>query len=132
LLADQFFETFPQLADVRFGHRWGGAIDLCTRFCAFFGTAMSGSAAYALGFTGLGVGASRFGANVMLDLLAGETTERTELEMVRKRPMPFPPEPLAYPTVQITRRAIARADRNDGKRGLYLRTLDKLGLGFDS
>jgi glycine/D-amino acid oxidase-like deaminating enzyme len=132
LLAEHFYATFPQLVDVSFSHRWGGAIDLCTRFCAFFGTTWRGSLAYALGYTGLGVGASRFGANVMLDLLAGTPTERTELDMVRSRPLPFPPEPLTYPSVQLTRRAIARADKNNGKRGLYLRSLDKLGLGFDS
>jgi glycine/D-amino acid oxidase-like deaminating enzyme len=132
LLASHFFETFPQLEDLTFSHRWGGAIDLCTRFCAFFGTGIGGSVAYALGYTGLGVGATRFGANVMLDLLAGTPTERTELEMVRSRPLPLPPEPLAYPSVQLTRRAIAKADRNEGRRGPYLRTLDKLGLGFDS
>ena len=47
LLARQFFETFPQLEGLRFTHRWGGAIDTCTRFCAFFGTAYGGRAAYA-------------------------------------------------------------------------------------
>ena len=70
-LAAHFFETFPQLEGLRFTHRWGGAIDTCTRFFAFYGTAFSGRAAYALGYTGLGVGASRFGADVMLDLLSG-------------------------------------------------------------
>ncbi len=35
--------------------------------------------AYALGYTGLGVAATRFGADVALDLLAGEDTERTRL-----------------------------------------------------
>ena len=71
LLARQFFETFPQLEGLRFSHQWGGAIDTCTRFFAFYGTAYAGRAAYALGYTGLGVGATRFGANVMLDLLDG-------------------------------------------------------------
>ena len=71
LLARHFFETFPQLEGLRFSHAWGGAIDTCTRFCAFFGTAYGGRVAYALGYTGLGVGASRFGADVMLDLLDG-------------------------------------------------------------
>jgi hypothetical protein len=46
-------------------------IDTCSRFSGFFGTAHGGWLAYALGYTGLGVGASRFGAQVMLDLLAG-------------------------------------------------------------
>jgi hypothetical protein len=34
--------------------------------------------------------------------------------------------------IQLTRRSIARADRHDGRRDLWLRTLDRLGLGFDS
>lgn len=131
-LSAQFFETFPQLHEIGFTHAWGGAIDTCTRFCAFYGTALRGRATYALGFTGLGVGASRFAANVMLDLLDGEPTERTELSMVKDRPMPFPPEPAAYASIALTKRALARADDNGGRRGAWLRTMDKLGFGFDS
>jgi len=132
LLASQFFATFPQLVDVRFSHAWGGVIDTCARFCAFYGTAHGGRLAYAAGYTGLGVGASRFGANVMLDLLAGEQTERTSLSMVRSKPLPFPPEPARSAAIQLTRASIAKADRNEGRRDLWLRALDRLGLGFDS
>ena len=96
------------------------------------GTALAGKVAYVLGYTGLGVGASRFGADVMLDLLAGQPTERTELDFVRRRPLPFPPEPLAYVGIQATRWSLARADRREGRRNLWLRTLDRAGLGFDS
>src|ERR1035441_2672599 len=132
LLASQFFTTFPQLADIRFSHAWGGVIDTCARFCAFYGTAHEGRLAYAAGYTGLGVGASRFGANVMLDLLAGQPSELTELSMVRSKPLPFPPEPVRSAVIQLTRASLARADRNEGRRDLWLRTLDRLGLGFDS
>ena len=132
LLAEHFFDTFPQLEGLRFTHAWGGPIDTCTRFCAFFGTAHEGQVAYAAGFTGLGVGATRFGADVMLDLLAGEETERTRLAMVRSVPIPFPPEPAAWIGITATRWSLAQADRNDGQRNLWLRTLDRLGLGFDS
>jgi glycine/D-amino acid oxidase-like deaminating enzyme len=131
LLAEHFAETFPQLAGVRFSHRWGGVIDTCTRFCAFFGTALRGRVGYALGYTGLGVGASRFAADVLLDLLDGLDTERTQLAMVRRRPVPFPPEPLAWAGIQLTRWSLARADET-GRRNAWLRTLDRLGLGFDS
>ena len=132
LLAGQFFETFPQLDGLSFTHRWGGVIDTCSRFCAFFGTARSGRLAYAAGYTGLGVGASRFGARVLLDLLGGTPTELTELEMVRTRPIPFPPEPLRSGGIQLTRWSLARADRDQGRRNLWLRALDRVGLGFDS
>jgi glycine/D-amino acid oxidase-like deaminating enzyme len=131
-LAAHFFTTFPQLEGIRFSHRWGGVIDTCSRFCAFYGTAQRGRAAYALGFTGLGVGASRFGARVMLDLLSGEPTELTRLRLVRSKPVPFPPEPLAYLGIQATRWSLARADRRGGRRNLWLRALDTAGLGFDS
>jgi glycine/D-amino acid oxidase-like deaminating enzyme len=132
-LAAHFFATFPPLAgQVRFSHAWGGVIDTCSRFCAFFGTAYSGRLGYAAGYTGLGVGASRFGANVMLDLLGGEPTERTSLRMVRTRPVPFPPEPVRSAVIQLTRASLARADRHQGRRNIWLRTLDRLGLGFDS
>ncbi|MEI5005993.1 FAD-dependent oxidoreductase [Streptomyces sp. PmtA] len=131
-LAGQFFECFPQLEGLRFSHAWGGAIDTCSRFSAFFGTAHGGKVAYAAGYTGLGVGATRFGADVMLDLLAGERTERTELEMVRRKPLPFPPEPVAWAGIGITKWSLARADARGGRRNLWLRAMDRLGLGFDS
>ena len=131
-IAGHFFITFPQLADVRFSHRWAGAIDTNTRFCAHWGLAGRGRIAYVNGFTGLGVGAARFAADVCLDLLDGRPTERTELEMVRRRPLPFPPEPLASIGIQATRWSLERADHGAGRRNLFLRTLDRLGLGFDS
>jgi len=131
-LAGHFFDTFPQLEGLRFTHRWGGAIDTCTRFCAFYGQAMRGQVVYALGYTGLGVGATRFGATVMLDLLAGADTQRTRLEMVRRRPIPFPPEPFAFAGIEATRWSLARADRHQGRRNAWLRLLDRVGVGFDS
>jgi glycine/D-amino acid oxidase-like deaminating enzyme len=131
-LAQHFFTTFPQLEGVRFTHRWGGAIDTCSRFSVFFGTAHGGRLAYALGYTGLGVGATRFGARVALDLLDGRETDATRLRYVRRKPVPFPPEPLRTGVIQLTRNRLAAADRDEGRRGLWLRTLDRLGLGFDS
>lgn len=131
-LASHFFTTFPQLEGVRFSHRWAGVIDTCSRFFAFHATAHGGRVAYSAGFTGLGVAATRFAANVMLDQLAGLETERTALRMVGELPLPFPPEPATYPVVQVVRRALDRADHREGKRDLFLRTLDVVGLGFDS
>lgn len=131
-LAAHFFLTFPQLDDVRFGHRWAGPIDANSRFCAHWGLAERGRVAYSNGFTGLGVAAARFAADVCLDLLEGVPTERTELEMVRRRPTPFPPEPVASIGVQATRWSLDWADHHGGRRNLFLRTLDRIGLGFDS
>lgn len=131
-LAAHFFTTFPQLEGVRFSHRWAGAIDTSTRFCAFFGTAAKRRVAYALGYTGLGVSATHFAGDVVLDLLDGLETPATTSRMVRERPLPFPPEPFAWLGVQATRLALDRADHRSGRRGPLLKTLDALGLGFDS
>lgn len=132
LLADHFLQTFPQLEGLRFTHAWGGVIDTCSRYSVFWGQAYKKKLAYAMGYTGLGVGASRFGAQVMLDLINGEKTERTELQMVKSKPFPFPPEPFRSPIINFTRWSLDQADRNRGRRNLWLKTLDALGLGFDS
>jgi glycine/D-amino acid oxidase-like deaminating enzyme len=131
-LAEHFLQTFPQLRGIRFSHAWGGAIDTCARFSAFWGTAHEGRVAYVVGYTGLGVGASRFGAATMLDLLDGRETERTALEMVRTKPLPFPPEPLRSLGIHWTTSALQKADADGGRRNLWLRALDRVGLGFDS
>lgn len=131
-LAQRFHAGFPQLRGIRFTHRWGGAIDTCSRFFAFYGLAHGGHVSYAVGHTGLGVGASRFAAGVGLELLDGRESEITNLRYVRERPTPFPPEPLRWPTIQFTRNRIAAADLNGGREGIWLRTLSRLGLGFNS
>lgn len=132
LLAKQFFDTFPQLEGLNFSHRWAGPIDATARFTAAYGTAHAGRVAFAAGHTGLGVGASRFSADVALDLLAGEATSRTRYGIVTRKPFPIPPEPIRNPIVQFTRARTFDADNNAGKRGLWLRTLDAFGVGFNS
>lgn len=131
LLSKHFFETFPQLEDVRFSHAWGGAIDVCSRFSVFWGRSMGGRVGYALGYTGLGVAASRFGAEVMLDLIDGRRTRSVSTDFVKKKPLPFPPEPFRFLGIQATRWSLNREDKT-GKRNLWLRALDRSGLGFDS
>jgi glycine/D-amino acid oxidase-like deaminating enzyme len=131
-LAQRFHALLPQLEGIRFTHRWGGAIDTCSRFFAFYGLTHGDKVSYAVGHTGLGVGASRFAAGVGLQLLEGPDSEITRLQYVKERPIPFPPEPLRWPTIQFTRNRIAAADLNGGREGIWLRTLSRLGLGFDS
>jgi hypothetical protein len=92
---------------------------------------MNGRVAYALGYTGLGVAASRFGAAVMLDQLDGRRSVATQTQFVKSRPLPFPPEPFRFVGIQATRWSMDREDKT-GKRNLWLRSLDRMGLGFDS
>ncbi|MEA2519521.1 MAG: hypothetical protein QOF49_1601 [Chloroflexota bacterium] len=131
-LEAQFRRAFPQLADLPFPFTWGGAIDTTSRFTVTFGQALGGRLTYAFGYTGLGVGASRWAAGVVRDFILRPDSDLLRLRFVRSRPVPFPPEPLRSIAVNAVRHELGRADRNAGRRGILLRTLDALGIGFDS
>lgn len=130
-LAEDFFSLFEELQHLDFEYGWGGVIDTCSRFVPFFQKSHSGNVVQAAGFTGLGVATSRFAADVMIDVLFELETKRSTLELVRKKPLPFPPEPLRTLTIWLTRSSLLKEDRT-GRRNLWLRLLDALGVGFDS
>ncbi len=131
-LARHFVDAFPQLDGIRFEHRWGGAIDTTTRFTVTFGELLGGRVHYALGYTGLGVGASRWAAGIVRDRLLRPDSPLLRLRFVNSPPFPIPPEPARTPVVELMRREVIRADAESGRRSLILRTLDALGIGFDS
>ena len=69
----------------------------------------------------------------MLDLLAGADTERTRLrDGARRSRCRSRPSRSAGPAIEATRRSLARADANGGKENLWLKAMERLGLGFDS
>ena len=131
-LERHFREAFPQLGELQFPYRWGGAIDTTTRFTVTFGSSQGGRVHHAIGYTGLGVGASRWAAGIVRDMILRPESDLLRLRFVRSRPFPFPPEPLRYLGVELMRREIARADRNHGEEGLFMRALGRLGIGFNS
>ncbi|TFG69103.1 MAG: FAD-dependent oxidoreductase [Thermomicrobiales bacterium] len=131
-LEAQFHRAFPQLESMRFPYRWGGAIDTTTRFTVTFGQTLGGRVTYALGYTGLGVGASRWAGGVVRDFILRPDEDRLRLRIVASPPIPFPPEPIRSIAVNVVRHELDRADRDHGRRSILLRTLDALGIGFDS
>jgi hypothetical protein len=58
-------------------------------------------------------------------------SERAGLAVVRRRPVPFPPEPLHSLAVAITQRALAGEDET-GRRGARPSPLDRFGVGFNT
>ena len=131
-LEAQFLRAFPQLEGLAFPYRWGGAIDTTSRFTVTFGRLFGGRVVYALGYTGLGVGASRWAGGVVRDMILRPDEDRLRLRLVQSPPIPFPPEPLRSMAVDLVRHELDRADRDAGRRGIILRTLDAIGIGFDS
>jgi len=129
-LAEEFFEMFPALSDVKFSHKWGGIIATSTRFCMVPGVAYNGRMAWSVGYTGHGVGASRFGARIGIELLGYDPSDVIKMQFVTKKALPWAPEPFRWFGVKFTQNALVKADKNNGKRGLWLKFLDLLGLGF--
>jgi glycine/D-amino acid oxidase-like deaminating enzyme len=129
-LAKEFFRMFPQLDDVKFSNKWGGIIATSTRFCMVPGVAYDGRLAWSVGYTGHGVGATRFGARIGIELLGYEPTDVIKMQFVTRKSLPWAPEPFRWFGVKFTQKALIKADQNGGKRGLWLKFLDMLGLGF--
>ncbi|RLA02910.1 MAG: FAD-dependent oxidoreductase, partial [Gammaproteobacteria bacterium] len=129
-LAKEFCEMFPQLDDIKFSHKWGGIIASSTRFCMVPGVAYNGRMAWSVGYTGHGVGASRFGARIGIELLGYQPSDVIKMQFVTKKSMPWAPEPFRWLGVRLTQKALVRADKNGGRRGLWLKFLDLMGLGF--
>ena len=112
----------------RFTHAWGGAIDTTTRFTVTFGEALGGRVHYALGYTGLGVGSSRWAAGILRDRLLRPDSPLLELELVRSRPFPIPPEPIRTPGGGAD---APRRDRRRRPRGAPLLVPPRDGRAWD-
>ena len=108
----------------------GGVIDTTSRFTPVFGTALGGRLAYAIGYTGLGVGSTRFGARVALDLVDGRDTEATRLRMVRTSRSPSRQSRSAMPLCGHPGGPRSGGPHRASRPGL--KVLDRLGVGFDS
>ncbi|CAN5226658.1 FAD-dependent oxidoreductase [soil metagenome] len=131
-LRAHFAQMFPPLADLAFPYAWSGPIATTTRFTPVFGSGLGGRVHYALGYTGLGVAASRFAGQVLAARLTDPASPLLRLRYTTAAPFPFPPEPVRWAGVQLVRRAIARSDARGGRRGPLLGALDRIGIGFDS
>ena len=85
----------------------------------------------------LGAGSRSIGdrlvaAGVVRDFILRPESESLKLRFVQSAPIPFPPEPFRSVAVNLVRHELDRADRNEGRRGILLKTLDAMGIGFDS
>ncbi len=129
-IASYFFTVFPQLAGLRFSHRWSGPIGSSRDHTMHFGQAMEGRVVWVQGYTGLGVTATRVGARGGLALLGLGETDLARLAFVQRTAVPWPPNPLRWLGANITFSALGKADRNQGKHGLWLRMLDRIGFGI--
>lgn len=130
-LRESFQRHFPQLGSVRFDYAWGGPIASTTRLTPFFGSLESGHVLYGLGYTGHGIGSTRIGGKILAHMALNRPCELLDLAMVRKKPFPYPPEPIRSFAVDAITDSLRKVDAGH-KPNLLLRFLDRLGIGFSS
>ena len=130
-LEESWRRTFPQLADLAWPYAWGGAICSTTRLTPYFGQALGGRAWYGLGFTGHGLGSTRVAGRILAHLALERPSELLSLALVRKKPFPYPPEPLRGWAVDAVTRDLRKVDAGE-EPSLMLRVLEKMGIGFSS
>jgi glycine/D-amino acid oxidase-like deaminating enzyme len=130
-LRESWRRHFPQLADLEWPWAWGGAICSTTRLTPFFGRSLGGRLCYGLGYTGHGLASSRIAGRILAHMALDRATDLLDLPIVRKKPFPYPPEPLRGLAVAAVTRALRRVDAG-GRPGLLLKMLDRAGIGFSS
>ena len=130
-LRRSFDRHFPALEGLEFPYAWGGPICATTRFTPFFGAARGGRVLYGLGYTGHGIGTTHLAGKILAHMALERPSPLLDLQLVRKPPFPYPPEPLRSLAVNLVSRALRRVDAGE-KPGLLLRVLDAMGIGLSS
>jgi glycine/D-amino acid oxidase-like deaminating enzyme len=129
-LEESFRRHFPALSGLRFPYAWGGPICSTTRLTPFFGS-VGGRLFYGLGYTGHGIGSTRIAGRILAHRVLGRPSPLLDLRMVRRKPFPYPPEPLRRLAVAAVTRRLRAVDA--GQRPAWLlRILEKAGVGFSS
>ncbi len=130
-LRESFRRHFPALARLEFPYSWGGAICSTTRMTPFCGSARGGRILYGLGYTGHGLGSTRLIGRALAHQALEKPSPLLDLALVKRKPLPYPPEPLRGLAVNAVTRALRRVDAG-GRPNLLLRMLDLAGIGFSS
>jgi glycine/D-amino acid oxidase-like deaminating enzyme len=110
-VARGFRRWFPQLADVRLTHAWGGAVDRAPGHLPFVGELGDhGSVHYGVGFSGNGVAPSVLVGRILGRRALGIEDELTTCALVSGPPDYLPPEPLRSLGGVAIRGAVERAE----------------------
>jgi glycine/D-amino acid oxidase-like deaminating enzyme len=85
---------FPQLAKVRIAYRWGGPVSVNSDLTPEIGFIGDRRVIYSVGCVGHGVSLCHLNGRLIADLLAEKRTDLTDLWIVDRKSMAWPPEPV--------------------------------------
>ena len=111
VVASDFRRFFPELADLRLTHAWGGPIDRAPGHLPFAGS-LDGAEhiRYIAGYSGNGVAPSRFGGRLLAALTLGTQDELVATGIADGPPGYLPPDPLRTIGGVLVRGAVRRAE----------------------
>jgi glycine/D-amino acid oxidase-like deaminating enzyme len=109
IVARGFRRWFPQLADVRLTHAWGGAVDRAPGHLPFAGSLGEG-VQYVTGFSGNGVAPSVLLGRIAAHRALGLDDEYTRTAIAQGPPSYLPPEPARFLGGVVVRDAVRRAE----------------------
>ncbi len=124
-VAAGFRRWFPQLADVRLTHSWGGAVDRAPGHLPFVGTLGDhDNIHYATGFSGNGVGPSALLGRMVGRRALGVNDAYTDNAITTGPPSYLPPEPARILGGLVVRDAVQRAEGAE-ERGQHAGTVSR-------
>jgi glycine/D-amino acid oxidase-like deaminating enzyme len=113
-VGEDFRRWFPQFADVRLTHAWGGAVDRAPGHLPFVGALGDHeNVHYGLGYSGNGVGPSALIGRILARRALGTKDAYATCALVSGPPGYLPPEPLRFAGGALVRTAVRRAEQRE-------------------
>jgi glycine/D-amino acid oxidase-like deaminating enzyme len=127
LLRQTLTELFPEVADARFTHAWGGPLGIPRDWHSSVGLDRATGLAWAGGYVGDGVSTTNLAGRTLADLIIGADTPLTHLPWVGHESPRWEPEPLRWLGVNSGLWTMKLADRSESRRGRPSRLARTMG-----
>jgi glycine/D-amino acid oxidase-like deaminating enzyme len=127
LLRRTLTELFPDLAEARFTHAWGGPLGIPRDWHSSVGFDRASGLAWAGGYVGDGVATTNLAGRTLADLITGVDSPLTGLPWVGHRSPRWEPEPLRWLGVNAGLWTMRLADRSEARHGRPSRVAGTMG-----
>jgi glycine/D-amino acid oxidase-like deaminating enzyme len=127
LLRETLAELFPEVADARFTHAWGGPLGIPRDWHSSVGLDRATGLAWAGGYVGDGVSTTNLAGRTLADLITGAETPLTRLPWVDHVSPRWEPEPLRWLGVNAGLWTMRLADRSEARHGRPSRVAATMG-----
>jgi glycine/D-amino acid oxidase-like deaminating enzyme len=127
LLRQTLAELFPEVADARFTHAWGGPLGIPRDWHSSVGLDRATGLAWAGGYVGDGVSTTNLAGRTLADLITGADTPLTRLPWVGHASPRWEPEPFRWLGVNAGLWTMKVADRSEARHGRPSRVAGAMG-----